>query len=70
MMNVENSVESNTAELIKHVIDVKNEEKNKAEETLRKREQRRKLDELIARKRDSQLEELSLEELIAMRESA
>lgn len=52
-------------EIVKHVISVKLEEKQKAEERQQKAAERQRIMEIIAKKEDESLENLSLEELKA-----
>ena len=54
-------------EIIKHIVNVKLEEAAQREVAAEKREQRRKIDAVLASKREKELEGKSIEELEAMR---
>jgi hypothetical protein len=53
-------------EIVKHIVKVKLEEANQRQEVAAKREQKRRLQELIATKQDEALQDKSIEELQAM----
>jgi hypothetical protein len=53
-------------EIVKHIVKVKLEEANQRQEAAEKREQKRRLQELIATKQDEALQGKSIEELQAM----
>ena len=59
----------NKLEVVKHIISVRLEEAEKKKTAEEAREKKRKIDDIIAKKQDTSLENMSLEELMKLRET-